>query len=76
MNYENTFFYKDKISIITFGYFASSHIQGGEEGLNWYPNLGTDSWMVMLDDLMFNGQDLQTRPGAKKAHIDSAGMYI
>lgn len=45
--------------------------------MNWYQNLGQDSWMVMLDDLMYDGKDLQTNnKGAKKAHIDSGSMFI
>ena len=31
----------------------------------------------MLDDLMYDGKDLQTNnKGAKKAHIDSGSMFI
>ena len=76
LNYENEI-YTDKVSTITFGYYDWEHIEGGDQALNWYQNLGTDSWMVMMDDLMYDGTDLQTGDkGAKNAHIDSASMYI
>ena len=54
INYENPL-YEDKVSTITFGYLDEAHIQGGEDAMNWYPNQGNSSWMVMLDDLMYNG---------------------
>jgi len=75
LNYENNLD-KDRASTITFGFYDLNNVKNGEEGLNWYLNVGADSWAVWLDDIKLDGKDIQTRPGAKVAHIDSANLFI
>ena len=75
LNYENNL-EKDRASTITFGYYDLSNVKNGEDGLNWYLNVGDASWAVWLDDIKLDGKDIQTRAGAKVAHIDSANLFI
>lgn len=68
----------DKVSTINFGYYDVDQVVNGEAGLNWYQNMGNETWSIVMDDIKFAGRDLQppNQPGAKLAHIDSAGMHI
>ena len=51
-------------------------IVDGEEGLNYYSNLGRDHWGLMMDDFMYHGVDMTDQTGAKIAIIDSANVTI
>ena len=75
LNFENPA-HKGRVSTITFGYYDEDHIHDGEAGLNYFANKGTDNWSINLDDLRFNGKELQPVKSTKLAHIDSAGPNI
>ena len=45
-----------KVSSLTFGYFDTSNVENGAEGLIRFDNVGTDNWSVMLSDIAFGGQ--------------------
>jgi hypothetical protein len=63
-------------SRISFGFIDFSEIEDGENGLNFYSNLGRDHWGLMMDDLMYNGMDMTDGQGPKVAIIDSGNITI
>jgi hypothetical protein len=58
LNFENPLD-ANLVSTITFGYFDINLIQNGSQGLNWYDNIGRESWAIILDELKYNGYKLQ-----------------
>jgi len=42
---------RSQVSTITFGYIDYNQIRGGEDGFNYYSNIGLNHWAVMLDDM-------------------------
>jgi hypothetical protein len=40
------------------GYIDFDEIVDGEDGANYYSNLGGDYWGLMIDDFMYSGQDM------------------
>jgi len=64
-------------SRVTFGYFDEAEIQGGLDGMNYYESAGNDGlWALNMDDLKFDNKDLASRPGAKRAILDSVNFPI
>ena len=63
------------MSSVTFGYFDGGHIKEGLDALNWFPNRAIDTWVLLLKDLEYADQELQTG-GTKRALVDSSGLYI
>lgn len=66
------------ISSITFGYFDEGSVKKGERGMNWFPNVGTDTWaMGITEPPTYNGEELYEKgEGPKIAHIDTASLNI
>ena len=63
-------------SKLTFGYLDYTQIEDGEDGLNYYSNLGRDNWGLMMDDFMYNGIDMTEGQGPKVAIIDSGNVTL
>jgi hypothetical protein len=74
LNYENPAD-KSSLSTVTFGNWDFDQVHGGEEGLNFYPNAATNHWAVMMDDLSYGSNDIQSI-GGKIALIDSGNTSI
>ena len=36
----------DSVSTISWGWFDTTQVHGGEAGLNWYDNIGEDGWGI------------------------------
>lgn len=58
------------------GYIDFDEIVDGEDGANYYSNLGGDYWGLMIDDFMYADQDMTDNQQAKIAFIDSANTTI
>ena len=54
---------RQAVSTITFGYWDESNIEGGEEALDYYPNIGHEQWGVVLSSMSYGGEELRTRGG-------------
>ena len=69
---------KQQVSTITFGYLDYSQVQGGENGFNYYPNIGVNHWAVMMDDVQYSNMGLGSSNtiGGKMAIIDSGNTSI
>lgn len=67
-----------QISTLTFGYVDYSQIQGGENGFNYYSNIGVDTWAVMMEDVQYSNMGLGNTNsiGGKMAIIDSGNTSI
>ena len=50
---------KDSISTMTFGSFDYGQVEGGENGLNEYLNVGHDNWSILMDDVKYGDSDIQ-----------------
>ena len=50
LNFENPDDKQSK-SMISFGYFDYSNVEGGKDGLNYYSNIGLNHWAVLMDDI-------------------------
>lgn len=61
-------------STISFGFYVASAIKGDEDDLNWFPNAGTDSWAIEVISFTYDGIELSTKPGLRKAQIDTASL--
>ena len=61
-------------STISFGYYVASAIKGDEDDLNWFPNLGNDSWALGVIGFTYDGIELSMTPGLRMAHIDTASL--
>lgn len=53
-----------------------SEVDGGAEGLNYYTNLGLQQWGLLMDDFLYDGEDMTNGQRAKIALIDSASVGI
>lgn len=75
LNFENP---EDKssASTVTFGYLDYTQVFGGEDGLNWYENIGVDHWAVLMSDVLYGEKDIQGSVGGKMALIDSGNRSI
>ena len=51
------------VSTITFGYWDERSIDGGEETLDWYPNIGHEQWGVVLKTMSYGGEELRSNGG-------------
>ena len=49
---------KTSVSTMTFGEFDFTQVEAGEKGLNYYNNIGTDNWAVMMDDLKYGDVEI------------------
>ena len=69
-------------STITFGEIDPSQIKGGEEGMNYYSNVGQGEWALLIDHLIYSGEHThEEKEGAhvvltKQALIDSSNSSI
>lgn len=75
LNYENPAD-KTAASTVTFGYLDYKQVFGGEDGLNWYENIGVDHWAVLMSDVLYGDKDIQGSVGGKMALIDSGNRSI
>ena len=75
INYEKWGDYHQR-SRINMGYIDFDEIVGGEDGANYYSNLGGDYWGLMIDDFMYADKDMTDNQQAKVAFIDSANTTI
>lgn len=64
------------ISTITFGYFDYSQIQGGEEGFNYYSNIGLNHWSVLMDNFKYGNAGISGSGNGKMALVDSGNTSI
>jgi hypothetical protein len=64
------------VSTVTFGYIDFNEIFGGEEGLNYYSNVGVDHWAIMMDDFQYNNMGLNMPSSGRMAIIDSGNTSI
>ena len=67
---------RNSVSTVTFGYIDFNEVQGGEDGLNYYTNIGVDHWAVMMDDVQYNKMGLDSSAGGRMAIIDSGNTSI
>jgi len=67
---------QDSVSIVTFGYLDYTQVHGGVEGLNWYQNKGIDEWALVMEDVHYDGEEIQSPLGGKMAIIDSGNTSI
>ena len=67
----------DLVSSITFGFLEEGRVRAGKQGLNWFENVGEDSWAInVLTPLTYDGVELQPGASAKIAHIDTGSKNI
>lgn len=64
------------MSTISFGYFDYNQIKGGENGFNYYSNIGLNHWAVLMDDIKYDNHDVGGNGGGKMALIDSGNTSI
>lgn len=64
------------ISTITFGFFDYSQIKGGEEGFNYYSNIGLNHWSVLMDNFKYGDGAISGSGNGKMALIDSGNTTI
>lgn len=64
------------ISTISFGFFDYSQIAGGEEGFNYYSNIGLNHWSVLMDSFKYGKSSISGTSNGKMALIDSGNMTI
>lgn len=75
LNFENPDDKQSK-SMISFGYFDYSNVEGGKDGLNYYSNIGLNHWAVLMDDIQLGQVDIGGIGGGKMALIDSGNTSI
>ena len=75
MNYEDP---QDlsSISTISFGYFDYNQIDGGEDGMQYYSNIGLNHWAVLMDDIQYGTVPIGGNGGGKMALVDSGNTSI
>ena len=73
LNYENNMDLT-QVSAITFGFYDYSEIADG--GLSAFPNVGHESWTLMLKNLMVGDLKIYQSSTPKVAHIDTANLWI
>lgn len=74
LNYEDAA-NKQQVSTVTFGYIDYNQIEGGQDGFNYYNNIGLNYWAVLMDDVTYIDQGLGTS-GPMMAIIDSGNTTI
>lgn len=68
---------QNSVSTVSFGYYDFNQIMYGEQGLSYFDNIGLNVWALILKDMKFKGQSLQTgNQGERMAVIDSANTTI
>jgi len=75
INYEKWGDYHQR-SRINMGYIDFDEIVDGEDGANYYSNLGGDYWGLMMDDFAYGDVDMTENQQQKIAFIDSANTTI
>lgn len=65
-----------QMSQVAFGEILYSEIEGGVAGANYYTNLGREQWGLLIDDFLYNDQDMTNGQRAKIALIDSGNVSI
>lgn len=75
LNYENSLD-TDQKSHIYFGDVNYEEVKGGENGANWYTNLGIGKWSLLMDDFMYGNADITGEGHAMMAIIDSGNSSI
>lgn len=65
-----------QVSQVSFGEINCNEIEGGCENANYYSNLGRDKWGLLIDDFLYNDQDMTNGQKAKIALIDSGNVSI
>lgn len=58
------------------GYFDYSQIIGGEEGFNYYANLGLGVWAVLMQNVKYDHEGLTETSLGRMAIIDSGNTSI
>ena len=67
----------DLVSSISFGYFDEKSVRYGRRGMNWYPNVGTDTWaMAITESPTYDGIEIANDKSKRHAHIDTAGNHL
>lgn len=61
---------------MAFGQILYHEIEGGQDQLNYYSNLGRNNWGLLIDDFLYNDQDMTNGQLAKVALIDSGSVAI
>lgn len=64
------------MSQVAFGEIVFSEIEGGAEKANYYSNLGRDKWGLLIDDFLYDYNDMTNNQSAKIALIDSGNVSI
>ena len=67
---------KNLVSTVSFGYIDYNQIEGGEDGFQYYNNIGLNYWAVLMDDVQYDKQGLGMNTGGKMAIIDSGNTSI
>jgi hypothetical protein len=68
---------QNSVSTVSFGYYDFNQIMYGEQGLSYFDNIGLNVWALILKDMKFKSQSLQTgNQGERMAVIDSANTTI
>lgn len=65
-----------QISTMTIGYFDTSQVVDGDDGLNYYQNLGLGYWAVPLIDMKYNLEHLGGAKYGRLAILDTANTSI
>lgn len=64
------------MSTITIGYIDYSQIVGGEDGFNYYANLGLGVWAVLMQKVEYDHGPLTQNNLGRMAMIDSGNTSI
>lgn len=64
------------MSQVAFGEIVYSEIEGGKDQTSFYSNMGLDRWGLLIDDFLYNDQDMTNGQRAKIALIDSGNTSI
>ena len=65
------------VSTLTFGHFDGSAVWNGLGSLNYFGNIGKESWaMAVMDPIMYNGEHLYETSFSKVAHVDTGSPNI
>jgi len=64
------------VSTISFGFFDYSQIQGGEDGFNYYSNIGLNHWSVLMDNFKYGAASISGSSNGKMALVDSGNTSI
>ena len=49
---------RNLVSQVAFGEIIYTEIEGGEQGIRYYSNLGRHQWGLQIDDFLYNGKDM------------------